>query len=347
MSDFYFDITKPATWNLASNRQLVWDGLPLYNADSGKPLSEKDMVGFFETTFAFLERNGDKLPLGKKQQAIRTVLDRMKTTNTKSTIEQRKQQKQEREASKGKTKVPIRCNFIREDKKFDGKCWKCGSSIPSEFEGKYQCPFCGFITFHIDGKYMDEWEHWDLDEARVMCSSAHKYKKFLENKLGKYYDHIEESCAGLPEFSKINIIFSTLIKSLNGMSKIDYQDLYQVYSEYSRFLIEHGAYFYEALYNSQICNLLSRKELGTKKVKAVCHIPCQKKCTQFPACDIDEAIQHSTFPKRDALDTWYVDYDDTPEAISAGYVIGYCHGEWEECLESSSALYDAAMAKLE
>ncbi|GAB6276297.1 MAG: hypothetical protein SAMD01599839_08370 [Rectinema sp.] len=155
-----FDILYPELWGYASDRQLVWDGVPLCNVESGGPFSEKDAVAFFEATLAFLEHNGSKLSLEKKQQAIRTVLDRMKITNTKSAIEQRKQTEQEQKSNKSKTKIPIGCNFIREDKKFDGKCWKCGSSIPNEFEGKYQCPFCGFLTFHIDGKYMDEWEHW-------------------------------------------------------------------------------------------------------------------------------------------------------------------------------------------
>lgn len=344
MSDLYFDITKPATWNLASNRPFSWMGVDLYNTEE-EPITEKAMVDFFEAAFAFLEHKGNQVSYEKKQQAIRTVLDRMKTTNTKSAIEQQKQQEQEREASKGKIKVPIRCNFIREDKKFDGKCWKCGSSIPSEFEGKYQCSSCGFITFHINGKYMDEWEHWDLDEAGVICSSAHGFINFLRDKLREGYDRIEKSCSGLPEFSKINIAFSVLIDSINKSSQIDYQDLRLVYYEYSQFLLEHGAYFYEALYNAQVCNLLYLKEFGAKKVKAVCRMPCQRKCTDFPICDIDEAIRHPTFPKRGALDTGFLDYDNPEEVILEGYMIGYCPGEYEENI--TSPLYDTAMEKLE
>ncbi len=155
----------------------------------------------------------------------------------------------------------------------------------------------------------------------------------------------EKSCSGLPEFSKINIVFSVLIDSINKSSQIDYQDLRLAYYEYSRFLFEHGAYFYEALYNAQVCNLLYLKEFGAKKVKTVCRMPCQRKCTDFPLCDIDEAIRHPTFPQRDALDTGFLDYDDPEEVILEGYMIGYCHGEYEENI--TSPLYDAAMAKLE
>lgn len=338
-----FDILYPELWGYASDRQLIWDGVPLCNAESGGPLCEKDAVAFFEAIFAFLEHNGSKLPLEKKQQAIRTVLDRAKTTNTKSAIEQ-KQQEQEREASKGKTKVQIRCNYYREERHFHGTCWKCGYPIPQNFSNLYQCPHCGFITFHDGDKYLDEWEYWGLDEARVICSSAHGFINFLSNNLQEDYDRIEKSCSNLPEFSKINIEFAALIDVLNKSPRIEYQDMRQAYYEYSRFLFEHGAYFYEALYNAQVCNLLYLKEFGAEEVKAVCRMPCQKQCTDFPSCDIDEAIRNPTFPKRDALDTGFLDYDDPEEVISRGYVIGYCHGEYKENI--TSPLYDVVMAKL-
>jgi hypothetical protein len=168
-------------------------------------------------------------------------------------------------ASKGKIKLPIKCNFNRELKIFDGKCWKCGLPIAKSFERKYRCPSCGFLTFHTDGKYYDEWEYLDLDEIRVLCSSAHRFVNYLEDTLGKKYDNIEKAVNDFPEFIKLNIAFSILIDSLNNASHIKYQDLSQAYFEYARFLFEHGAYFYEALYNSNMCKLMYLKEEGAEK----------------------------------------------------------------------------------
>ncbi len=245
-------------------------------------------------------------------------------------------------ASKGKIKLPIKCNYIRELKAFDGKCWKCGSPIAQPFIGKYQCPSCGFLTFHTEGKYYDEWEYLDLDEMRVICSSAHRFVSFLEDNLGNNYDRIERSCSGLPEFIKINIAFSTLIDSLNQSSRIDYQALRQAYYQYARFLFEHGVYFYEALYNANMCELIHLKEEGAEKVKAVCHMPCSCKCEFQGTIMVEEALRKPIILKRDAMDTWYFDYDEPDKAIQDGFVIGLCHGEWE----TSGSLADAAMARM-
>ena len=343
MSGSDFDIIRPETWIAASDNPISWEGVPFYKVDGG-PLSEKDMVGFFEAAFAFLEQKGDHISYEQQQKSVQTVLNRMKNTNSKEAIDKEIMEEQEKRNKAGRIKVLIRCNYYREERHFNGTCWKCDYPIPQNFSNCYQCPHCGFITFHDGDEYLDEWEYWDLDEARVICSSAHGFTNFLSDKLGEDYDRIEKSCSGIPEFSKINIAFAALIDTLNKSSQIEYQDLRQAYYEYSRFLIEHGPYFYEALYNAQVCNLLYLKEFGVGKVKAVCRMPCQKQCTDFPSCDIDEAIRHQIFPKRDALDTGFFDYEDPEEAISRGYVIGYCHGEYEENI--ISPLYDAAMAKL-
>jgi len=79
--------------------------VPLYKFD-GEPLSEKDMVDLFEAMFAFLERKGDKLSIEQKQQAICTLLDRMKITNTKSAIEKEKQKETGTQSQQREDKSP-------------------------------------------------------------------------------------------------------------------------------------------------------------------------------------------------------------------------------------------------
>jgi hypothetical protein len=72
-------------------------------------------------------------------------------------------------------------------------------------------------------------------------------------------------------------------------------------------------------------------------------MPCSCKCEFQGTIVVEEALRKPIIPKRDAMDTWYFDYDEPDKAIQDGFVIGLCHGEWE----TSGSLYDAAMARLQ
>lgn len=89
MSVSDFDIMRPETWIAASEKQISWEGVPLYNADGG-PLSEKDIVDFFEAIFAFLEHKGDYISYDQQQKSVQIVLNRMKCTNSKEGIGKQK-----------------------------------------------------------------------------------------------------------------------------------------------------------------------------------------------------------------------------------------------------------------
>lgn len=92
MSGLDFDIVRPETWIVASEKQISWEGVQLYNAGGG-PLSEKDVVDLFEALFAFLEHTGDHISYEQQQKSVQTVLNRMKSTNSKEGIEKQKKDK--------------------------------------------------------------------------------------------------------------------------------------------------------------------------------------------------------------------------------------------------------------
>jgi hypothetical protein len=71
-----FEIFDIDTWDHASTRPFFWKDKMLFSADDRKAITEKNLVDLFHSMFKFLERDGDRLTLTQRTQAITHVLDR-------------------------------------------------------------------------------------------------------------------------------------------------------------------------------------------------------------------------------------------------------------------------------
>ena len=71
-----FKILDPSTWDKATDKPIVYDGAMLYNNER-KPITELELVGFFKTAWAFLEKRKKQILSTKKKASIKTILDKM------------------------------------------------------------------------------------------------------------------------------------------------------------------------------------------------------------------------------------------------------------------------------
>ncbi|GHV81363.1 hypothetical protein AGMMS49944_31540 [Spirochaetia bacterium] len=101
-NDSTFNILDLNSWKLASTKSFLWNNKTLPDKD-GNPLTEYDIMNLFHSIFAFLERNGDIVPLEKKIDAIKRKLDGME--KVQDDPEYYIRQKAEKEAEDDK-KIP-------------------------------------------------------------------------------------------------------------------------------------------------------------------------------------------------------------------------------------------------
>ena len=70
-----FKILDPSTWDKATDKPIIYNGM-LYNNER-RPITERDIVGLMSSIWAFLERKGEIVPIEKKIQSIKKMLENM------------------------------------------------------------------------------------------------------------------------------------------------------------------------------------------------------------------------------------------------------------------------------
>jgi hypothetical protein len=71
-----FDISNISTWKFASEKYIVWNNRLVYDKDE-VPITEKGAVNLFNSIYAFLERNGEKLTSEYKIEKAKGLLNKL------------------------------------------------------------------------------------------------------------------------------------------------------------------------------------------------------------------------------------------------------------------------------